>query len=83
MSSEAAEEEKNANEDPLLGFMFGNIGQDEELENEYELDKVSGGCIVGQSPSVCVRLSLVFVLLLGIGLHVMVYLLSHFIFDAF
>jgi hypothetical protein len=54
MSSEAAEEEKNANEDPLLGFMFGNIGQDEELENEYELDKVSGGLHSGVK-SICLR----------------------------
>lgn len=27
-------------EDPLLGFLFGNIGEDDELEDEYELDKV-------------------------------------------
>eukprot|EP00889_Picochlorum_renovo_P001247 jgi/Picre1/28277/NNA_003683.t1 len=27
------------NEDPMLGFMFGNVGEDSELEEEYELDK--------------------------------------------
>ncbi len=28
------------NEDPMLGFLFGNVGEDNELEDEYELDKV-------------------------------------------
>lgn len=24
----------------MLGFLFGNVGEDNELEDEYELDKV-------------------------------------------
>lgn len=83
MSSEAAEEEKNANEDPLLGFMFGNIGQDEELEDEYELDKVSGMLQSGVKSS-CLSSTLV-----GFGLSSARWttcdgvLSCHFIFNAF
>jgi len=33
-------------EDPMLGFMFGNVGEDSELEEEYELDKVGEGTVL-------------------------------------
>lgn len=40
------------NEDPMLGFMFGNVGEDSELEEEYELDKVGGGRVLMKKTTV-------------------------------